>query len=148
MMHDKHNNHGPSKDAASHPSQRQLSDDAKESARKAFHDKQSPKFVLGMLQTNFNPAVTAQDVYNLKAKINREDETRAAQGLPPAGQITETTNRMIEPDIPTDPALQMPGKLRDCLLQVGDQADTPIAALNLVQQPAAAHKCQCKCCDH
>ncbi|KAK4694956.1 hypothetical protein P7C71_g2701, partial [Lecanoromycetidae sp. Uapishka_2] len=113
MMHDKHNNHGPSTDPASHPSQRQLSDEAKEAARKAFHDKQSPKFVLGLLQTNFNPAVTAQDVYNLKAKINREDEASVAQGgqgLPPVGPNTQMTNATntttSEPEIPTDPALQ------------------------------------------
>lgn len=111
MMHDKHNNHGPSTNAASHPSQRQLDENAKEAARKAFHDKQSPKFVLGMLQTNFNSAVTAQDVYNLKAKINREDEARDAQGLAPAGQLTQrTADTPAEPEIPTDPALQMPGK--------------------------------------
>lgn len=105
MMHDKHNDHGPSTDAASHPSQRQLSAEAKEAARKAFNDdKKSPKQVLELLQAQFNPAVTAQDVYNLKAKINR-DAAKFPEDTP-AETITERT----EPEIPTDPALQMPGK--------------------------------------
>ena len=98
MMHDKHTGHGPSTNATSHPSLRQLSSEAVEAARQAFEDKKSPKQVLELIQQNFNPSVTAQDVYNLKAKINR------TPGNTPA-KLTQRT----EPDIPTDPQLQLTG---------------------------------------
>jgi hypothetical protein len=100
MMHDKHTGHGPSNNATSHPSLRQLSTEAQEAARQAFEAKQTPKQVLELLQSQFNSSVTAQDVYNLKAKINRADSTKST----PA-KIMQRTN----PDIPTDPALQMQG---------------------------------------
>ena len=106
-MHDKHTGHGPSNDAASHPSQRQLSSEAKEAARFAFNNKQTPKQVLELLQKNFNPAVTAQDVYNLKAKITRDAAKPLEQEVPEASHRPLT----ILSDIPTDPALQMPGTM-------------------------------------
>ncbi len=109
-MCDKHNGHDASDDAASHPSQRQLSDEAKEAARQAFDAKQSPKQVLDLLQKNYNPAVTAQDVYNLKAKINRTPAAPAAPAAPVA-PTPAVMQRTIEPeDIPTDPALKLPGR--------------------------------------
>ena len=77
-------------------------------ARHAFSEKKSPKQVLELLQQQFNPDVTAQDVYNLKAKINRSESAKST----PAKQLTQRT----EPDIPTDPALQMQGmELQRCL---------------------------------
>ena len=97
MMEDKHNGHDPSGDATNHPSLRQLPAAAVEEARLAFKAKRSPKQVLELLQQRYNPAVTAQDVYNLKAKINRIDNSATASAL---------TSR-TEPDIPTDPALQL-----------------------------------------
>ena len=98
MMHDKHNGHPPSSNATAHPSLRQLGPEAVEAARQAFNDKKSPKQVLELLQQQFNPDVTAQDVYNLKAKINRADSAKST----PAKQIMQRTDL----EIPTDPALQ------------------------------------------
>ena len=100
MMHDKHTGHGPSTNATSHPSLRQLSSEAQDAARQAFEAKHSPKQVLELLQQRFNPAVTAQDVYNLKAKITRAE---SAKNTP--AKITQRTDH----EIPTDPALQMQG---------------------------------------
>lgn len=115
-MEDKHNGHDPSGDATHHPSLRQLPTEAVEEARRAFKDGRTPKQVLELLQRQYNPAVTAQDVYNLKAKINRIDNPATASNL------TSKTDA----DIPTDPALQMQssyqsififGKARLILLQ-------------------------------
>ena len=96
-MEDKHNGHDPSGDATNHPSLRQLPAVAVEDARQAFKAGRSPKQVLDLLQQQYNPAVTAQDVYNLKAKITRIDNTATASTL---------TSR-TDTDIPTDPSLQM-----------------------------------------
>ena len=98
MMEDKHNGHDPSGDATNHPSLRQLPAEAVEEAREAFKAKRSPKQVLELLQQQYNPAVTAQDVYNLKAKINRIDNPTTT---------TSTLTSRTEADIPTDPSLQM-----------------------------------------
>ena len=62
--------------------------------------------MLELLQQQYNPAVTAQDVYNLKAKINRIDNSATASTL---------TSR-TEPDIPTDPSLQMQGSYKVLLI--------------------------------
>ena len=97
MMEDKHNGHDPSGDATHHPSLRQLPPAAVEDARQAFKAKRSPKQVLELLQQQYNPAVTAQDVYNLKAKINRVDNAAT----------TPTLTSRTDPDIPTDPSLQL-----------------------------------------
>jgi len=105
MMHDKHTGHGPSNNPTSHPSLRQLSSEAYEAAKQAFEAKQSPKQVLELLQQQFNPAVTVQDVYNLKAKLGRAESARNT----PA-KITQRTDF----DIPTDPALQMHGANHSC----------------------------------
>ena len=101
MMEDKHNGHGPSGDATHHPSLRQLPAEAVEEARRAFKEGRTPKQVLESLQRLFNPAVTAQDVYNLKAKINRIDN--------PATAASSLTSKTDEAGIPTDPELQMQG---------------------------------------
>ncbi len=146
-MCDKHNGHDASDDAASHPSQRQLSDEAKEAARQAFDAKQSPKQVLDLLQKNYNPAVTAQDVYNLKAKINRTPAAPAAPAAPVA-PTPAVMQRTIEPeDIPTDPALKLPGRVVYLPFLKAYLANLE-AELNPVQRPTALQKCQCTCCDH
>ncbi|CAF9908606.1 MAG: hypothetical protein ALECFALPRED_004691 [Alectoria fallacina] len=98
IMEDKHNGHDPSGDATNHPSLRQLPAEAVEEAREAFKAKRSPKQVLELLQQQYNPAVTAQDVYNLKAKINRIDNSTTT---------TSALTSRTEADIPTDPSLQM-----------------------------------------
>lgn len=129
MMEDKHNGHDPSGDATNHPSLRQLPAEAVEEARQAFKAGRSPKQVLELLQQQYNPAVTAQDVYNLKAKINRIDNSATASPL---------TSR-TEADIPTDPSLHM---------QSSTQTLLPGSPHPLNGVVSAAHKCQCTCCDH
>lgn len=129
MMEDKHNGHDPSGDATNHPSLRQLPAEAVEEARQAFKAGRSPKQVLELLQQQYNPAVTAQDVYNLKAKINRIDNSATASPL---------TSR-TEADIPTDPSLHM---------QSSTQTLLPGSPHILNGVVSAAHKCQCTCCDH
>ena len=111
MMEDKHNGHDPSGDATSHPSLRQLPTHALEEARAAFKAGRSPKQVLELLQQQYNPAVTAQDVYNLKAKINRIDNSATASTL---------TSR-TETDIPTDPSLQMQGSYKSLPIFIGSR---------------------------
>lgn len=156
MMHDKHSGHGPSTNATAHPSLRQLSSEAQEAARQAFEEKRSPKQVLELLQQQFNPAVTAQDVYNLKAKISRVE---SAKNTP--AKITQRTDF----DIPTDPALHDPALQMHGKTRTTRQVQTPSlyvadpnqalhqleSASSMPAMPADAtrsHKCECKCCDH
>lgn len=72
MMVDRHSGHGPSGDAKAHPSLRKLDPAAVSVARGMFEQGRAPKEVLEELR-RWNAAVTAQDVYNLKAKIAREE---------------------------------------------------------------------------
>lgn len=147
-MEDKHNGHDPSGDVTSHPSLRQLPNEAVEEARQAFKAGRSPKQVLDLLQQQFNPAVTAQDVYNLKAKINRIDNSATASTL---------TSR-TEADIPTDPSLEMQSSYQLLIILIVREADVTIGSHQTIlpgsPHPAldgvvaAAHKCQCTCCDH
>ena len=148
MMHDKHNGHFPSTNATAHPSLRQLPSEAIEEARDAFKDGRSPKQVLELLQQRYNPAVTAQDVYNLKAKISRADSAKSTPAK---------INQRTDPDIPTDPALQMQDPSQSNSMLYPNQAAHTINSgqknqlENGLNQPigeADAHKCQCKCCDH
>ena len=106
MMEDKHNGHDPSGDATHHPSLRQLPAEAVEEARQAFKASRTPKQVLELLQQQYNPAVTAQDVYNLKAKINRIDNPATASSLTSKSEV----------DIPTDPSLQMQSSYQSLLI--------------------------------
>lgn len=129
MMEEKHNGHDPSGDATNHPSLRQLPAEAIEEARQAFKASRSPKQVLELLQQQYNPAVTAQDVYNLKAKINRIDNSATASTL---------TSR-TEADIPTDPSLQM---------QSSNQNLIPGSPHPTLNGAGSAYKCECTCCDH
>ena len=72
MMVDHHSGHGPSGDAKAHPSLRKLGTAAVETAKTMFAEGRPPKEVLERLKS-WNEAVTPQDVYNLKAKIAREN---------------------------------------------------------------------------
>ena len=130
MMNAKHNGHERSESATQHPSLRQLPPEAVEEARVMFKDMRTPKEVLEVLQRGWNPDVTAQDVYNLKAKIARIENRQAAQegevGAPETPQMLRTE----ESGPPTDPRLMEQAPMQE------------------VGEPERAGKCQCTCCDH
>jgi len=137
MMNGKHNGHGQSESATQHPSLRQLPREAMEEARELFKAMRSPKEVLEALQRRYNPDVTAQDVYNLKAKIARMDSRQAAQVGGPEAQMPKTPEMLRTDDAgpPTDPRLM-------------EQAPMQQAPMLAVEGPKSAGKCQCTCCDH
>ena len=153
MMHDKHTGHGPSRDLAAHPSLRQLPDEAVDAAKKAFAEGRSPKDVLGLLK-DWNDAVTAQDVYNLKAKISRRDgggdkgkrAQRAVLGV--GGQVSE--------DGTVDPALRsrdpIVGGLQGLQAAVAQMQDpnqlTAMQSMPMSNGHVPARKCACTCCEH
>ena len=135
MMNSKHNGHERSESATQHPSLRQLPPEAVEEARAMFKEMRTPKEVLEVLQTRWNPDVTAQDVYNLKAKIARMDNRQATQN----GEIhpPPATPQMLRPEEegpPTDPRLMEEAPM---------QAPVPEG-----EGSGRAGKCQCTCCDH
>ena len=137
MMNPKHNGHERSESATQHPSLRQLPREAMEEAKEMFKDARSPKDVLEVLQRRWNPDVTAQDVYNLKAKIARLEGRQATQNGAPS---TPPVSRPEDMDPPTDPRLM-------------DQPPPPLP-LPLTGPPQEGEalgrvgKCQCTCCDH
>jgi hypothetical protein len=108
-----------------------------EEARDMFKAMRSPKEVLEALQRRYNPDVTAQDVYNLKAKIARMDSRQAVQAEGTETQMPETPQmlRTDEAGPPTDPRLM-------------EQAPMQQAPMLAVEGPKRARKCQCTCCDH
>lgn len=130
MMNPKHSGHAASDSPAAHPSQRQLSAEAVEEARQAFKGGMSPKEVLELMRTRYNEAITAQDVYNLKAKIARADQ-KAVAG-PAAATATAAAVETAPPT--TDPTT-------DPLLQMQMVAPRP-------NGPAGAETCACQCCNH
>ena len=130
MMNAKHNGHERSESATQHPSLRQLPREAMEEAKAMFKDVRSPKEVLDVLQRRWNPDVTAQDVYNLKAKIARMDSRQATQAGQTEMPETPQMLRADEPGPPTDPRLM---------------EQTPAQE---VEGSKKAGKCQCTCCDH
>ena len=130
MMNPKHSGHSASDSPASHPSQRQLSAEAVEQARQAFRDGESPKEVLALMRARYNEAITAQDVYNLKAKIHRTDQKVAAAAAEADANATTIESNLPEADPTTDPMLQM---------QLDDSA---------AKREAGAEPCECQCCDH
>ncbi|MCJ1469753.1 hypothetical protein MMC07_008395 [Pseudocyphellaria aurata] len=131
MMNPKHLGHSASDSPAAHPSQRQLSAEAVEEARQAFKGGMSPKGVLELMRARYNEAITAQDVYNLKAKIARADQKAAAGAVvataAAAAAAVETTPTT---DPTTDPLLQMQ------MVAPGPNGE------------ATAETCACQCCDH
>ena len=125
MMNAKHSGHSASDSPAAHPSQRQLSAEAVDEARQAFRDGRSPKEVLELMRTRYNEAITAQDVYNLKAKITRANQKAAATAA--AAVAVETKQQT--PDPTTDPMLQI-------------QMVPPTNGVTEVEA------CACQCCHH
>ena len=127
IMNAKHNGHDRSESATQHPSLRQLPPEALEEARQMFQLGRSPKDVLESLQRRWNPDVTAQDVYNLKAKIARLASKQLSKDQL-SRSLAPVSPEQLDP--PTDPRLLE-----------HDQATRQDIA---TQKP----KCQCTCCEH
>ena len=152
MMHDKHTGHGPSQDLAAHPSLRQLPEEAVEAAKQAFGDGRTPKEVLELLKA-WNDAVTAQDVYNLKAKISRRDGGGSrGKGAQRAGRVQGQSQE----DGTVDPALRAQdpdvGGLQGLQAAVAQMQDLnqvkAMETLPLANEQGPARRCACTCCEH
>ena len=128
MMNSKHNGHDRSESATQHPSLRQLPPEALEEAREMFQMGRSPKEVLEQLQRSWNPDITAQDVYNLKAKIARIVSKQLAEGETPQSPQPASIDQHFGP--PTDPRLL--------------EHDQAMRQSLENQKP----RCQCTCCEH
>ena len=159
MMEDKHTGHGPSGDLSQHPSLRQLPEEAVEAAKRAFDEGRSPKDVLEVLRV-WNPVVTAQDVYNLKAKINRKDGGGNGGGTGEKGTLSNRTGKKRsvaakatgdaagEGDGTVDPALRAQDAFGHLTAAVAQMQDTAQGALALPNGQPSSRKCACTCCEH
>lgn len=148
MMHDKHTGHDPSSNMAAHPSLRQLPGDAVEAAKGAFGSGKTPKEVLDLLQRGWNPAVTAQDVYNLKAKITRLDSAKNTPAKPPqTTQQDMTVDPALQAEDPSTAILPPPGPGLIAYVQESTHAHPQTSNPPVNDQPAA-QKCPCTCCEH
>ncbi|KAL9099755.1 MAG: hypothetical protein Q9163_004786 [Psora crenata] len=154
MMHDKHNGHGPSRDLAAHPSLRQLPDDAVEAAKQAFAEGRSPKEVLELLK-GWNDAVTAQDVYNLKAKIFRKhgggrrgkEAYRAAPGPVLGSQAQE--DRTVDPALRAQDAnIGGLGGLQAAVAQMQGLPQAKAVQSMPIPNSQSPRRCACTCCEH
>lgn len=155
-MEDKHSGHGRSGDAKAHPSLRKLDAEAVEEAKRLFGEGRGPKEVLEVLR-GWNGSVTAQDVYNLKAKIAREKEGGGGKGTGRKGGGAGEAGGQIEGDVAVDPALQSQSggvvsggggrapaaRMQDLIMQDGGEANGGAAGAS-----AQRGKCECKCCEH
>lgn len=142
MMNDKHNGHAASPNASSHPSLRQLPAEAMEEVRQAFKTGLGPKQVWEFVKERWNPSITVQDVYNLKAKISRADQGIVKKGRGRKSQSTEV-------ETPTDPLLLQQSRPQpDPAPQVDSALGT--TSENRVKAPGEkrADPCPCQCCDH
>ena len=141
MMNAKHSGHSASDSPTSHPSQRQLTAEAVEEAREAFRAGMSPKEVLELMRTRYNEAITAQDVYNLKAKIARMDQRAAAaasarESAPHQSHEQQEQAPQAPPPVAIDPNT-------DPMLQ--HMQLNPTAATG---GEGRAERCECDCCHH
>ena len=156
MMEDKHSGHGPSGDLSAHPSLRQLPEEAVEAAKGAFAGGSSPKEVLELLK-RWNPVVTAQDVYNLKAKITRKESgggarkgtpLRAPQGMGPTSEVGGNVNGdgIVDPALRMqDPSMEGFSHLTAAVAQMQEPGE---GGLNHANGEPSTRKCSCTCCDH
>lgn len=134
MMTDTHNGHGPSPNANSHPSLRQLPQEAMDEVRIAFKNNRASKEVLEMVKERWNPDITAQDVYNLKAKLARIDQGLVKKVGNSKGVIKNVTDATAN-DPPMDPMLQQM------------QPVVPVAPASTVVG-TQTEGCACQCCEH
>ena len=165
-MEERHSGHGPSEDAARHPSLRKLGEGAVEEARRLFGEGRGPKEVLGVLR-GWNGSVTAQDVYNLKAKIGREMASGGGGGAKGTkGGLESGTGDGEESGmdgvVPTqersgvvavDPELHaQSGGQAPAARMLGERTVEPVdGAGNITGKgdgTTRKGKCECKCCEH
>lgn len=159
-MEDKHSGHGRSGDAKAHPSLRKLDPEAVEEAKRLFGEGRGPKEVLEVLK-RWNASITAQDVYNLKAKIAREKEGGGGGGggKGRARKVGAGENdAQVEGSMAVDPALQQQNggsssggtapaaRMQD--LDMQHEVGVNGAAAAAVAVSAQREKCECKCCEH
>ncbi|KAG8525337.1 uncharacterized protein KY384_008981 [Bacidia gigantensis] len=166
MMEDKHTGHGPSEDLSSHPSLRQLPENAVGEAKRAFEEGRTPKEVLERLKA-WNAAVTAQDVYNLKAKIARRDGGMKEKATPLKGKgalrgrtvaIHEGVGGAREGEGVVDSALRVQdpnvgnlGQLTAAVAQMQEPEhlrEREQMGQAIENGQAARGKCGCTCCEH
>ena len=175
MMEDKHSGHGRSGDAKAHPSLRKLDSEAVAEAKRMFGEGRGPKEVLEVLR-RWNASVTAQDVYNLKAKIAREKEGGGGgiSGGASKGRVRkaggtgvgENSGASAEGAVAVDPALQEQqqngtspsninggrapaARMQDVDMQIEVMgANGAGAGATTGATPTQKGKCACKCCDH
>ena len=158
-MEDKHSGHGKSGDAKSHPSLRKLDPQAVEVAKGMFAEGKGPKEVLEELK-GWNGSVTAQDVYNLKAKIARKasggGSSRKVKGTA-AGEANGAQTNGQDGMEAVDPALQAEdsgltggGRAPAARMQDVDMQDpTDATAGGAMNGEAPGQKtCECNCCEH
>lgn len=134
MMNSKHNGHSASTNANSHPSLRQLPVEAIDEVRAAFKNGLGPKGVLELVKAKWNPDITAQDVYNLKAKIARIDSGQVRKGSNTKEGLKKeaiaTGSNQEEP--PMDPLLQQ----------------SSVTVATSTQATNRTEACTCTCCHH
>lgn len=140
MMNSKHNGHGASTNANSHPSLRQLPTEAIDEVRDAFKNGLGPKDVLDLVKAKWNPDVTAQDVYNLKAKIARIDSGQVKKGSGAKRGANKETAAVTSNQDQDQDQDQPP---MDPLLQ---QSSVAVATPN--QAANRTEACTCTCCHH
>lgn len=142
MMNDKHNGHSASPNASSHPSLRQLPAEAMEEVRQAFRSGLGPKNVWEFVKARWNPSITVQDVYNLKAKISRADQGVVKKGRGRKSQSTEV-------ETPTDPLLLQQSRPQPEPMPQIDSASGATSE-NRVKTSGenGAGSCPCQCCHH
>lgn len=152
-MEDKHSGHGRSGDAKAHPSLRKLDPEAVDEAKRLFAEGRGPKEVLEVLR-RWNESVTAQDVYNLKAKIAREKEGGGKGRVRKAG--AGESGAQVIGDVAVDPALQQESggasnggpapaaRMQDVAMQDGMGVNEAAPAT----ASGRGGRCECKCCEH
>ena len=138
-----------------------------EEAKGAFEAGRTPKEVLGGLR-RWNGAVTAQDVYNLKAKISRRDKaieggtpvrgarlrgSKGGDGVVGAGvngsaegngNINGVGQGGVGEGGVVDPALR--GNIEHLTAAVAQMKEAEEAGPS--DQAPAGRKCACTCCEH
>ena len=154
MMNSTHTGHGPSVNATTHPSLRQLPQDAIEVVREAFKAGKSAKEITEIIQKGWNPAILSQDIYNLKAKLAREEKGIVRKGRnyqadaadrkyqayasqknkPPL--LDPNTDPILQNMVPPPPANMIP------------LHHTTVNASIVPNVTEVVNGCSCQCCDH
>lgn len=141
MITDVHNGHSATHDASTHPSLRQLPAEATDEIQEAFAAGQKAKQVLEVMKSRWNPRVTIQDIYNIKAKIARKAKGTGNNGL--GGQVSNS-EKSEDPQLPMDPVLLAEDQQRNL-----QQQQVPAVASTAEEIPGPVTQvCTCQCCKH